>query len=128
MNFGLENTGRPFTDYNSNGITNNNIKHKNGIKTNNEYRAYLTSNAKYIMHNNVNHSHSLTPFVEKKNEVPKPGTPSPEYDLCASSYSHFTAEKEFRSQWHILLLYIVQMSLRSDYRLSENGQIGNPFV
>ena len=73
MNFGLENTGRPFTDYNSNGITNNYIKHKNGIKTNNDYRAYLTSNATYIMNNNGNHSYSLTPFVENKNEY----TPTP---------------------------------------------------
>tara|TARA_B110001469_G_scaffold6862_1_gene7081 strand:+ start:44 stop:424 length:381 start_codon:yes stop_codon:yes gene_type:complete len=66
MNFGLENTGRPFTDFKSISTTNNYIKHINNINGNNAYRAYLTSNATAIMNNNSEQSHMLTPFVENK--------------------------------------------------------------
>tara|TARA_Y100000741_G_scaffold335629_1_gene293705 strand:- start:839 stop:1219 length:381 start_codon:yes stop_codon:yes gene_type:complete len=74
MNFGLENTGRPFTDFNSNSIANQNLKRQNNISTNNEYRAYLTSNATNIMESNIYQSQRLTPFVENKHHY----TPMPD--------------------------------------------------
>lgn len=66
MNFSLENTGRPFTDYKPSSITNETVKQRNNIMTNNEYRAYLTSNATSIINTNMNNSYMLTPFAEDK--------------------------------------------------------------
>ena len=68
MNFSLENTGRPFTEYKSNSVTNQAVRRKNNIKTNNDYRAYLTSNATSIMKSNASNSYSLTPFIHDKHE------------------------------------------------------------
>ena len=73
MNFSLENTGRPFTDFKSNSTTNQNVKNKNNIKTNNDYRAYLTSKATSIITTNINNAYKLTPFVSEKHVY----TPSP---------------------------------------------------
>jgi hypothetical protein len=74
MNFSLENTGRPFTDYKSNSTSNQFIKHKHNIQTNNEYRHFLTSNASSIITNNKNNAYGLTPFDDEKHEY----TPCPQ--------------------------------------------------
>ena len=66
MNFSLENTGRPFTDFKSSSTTNQSVKNKNNIQTNNDYRAYLTSGATSIMKSNAHNSYKLTPFVSEK--------------------------------------------------------------
>lgn len=68
MNFSLENTGRPFTDYKSNSITNDDMKNENLILTNNQYRKYLTENAVSIMESNSYESYVLTPFTENKHK------------------------------------------------------------
>lgn len=66
MNFSLENTGRPFTDFKSNSVVNDDLKLYNNITSNNEYREYLTLNAESIMKTNANKSYVLTPFSENK--------------------------------------------------------------
>ena len=49
---GILHDGRLFTHYTPDAVVNENIKRANFIKTNSEYRKYLTDNALSIMKNN----------------------------------------------------------------------------
>jgi hypothetical protein len=51
---GILSDGRLFTSYTPDAIENNNIKKTNSIKTNSQYREYLTKNAISIMKTNFN--------------------------------------------------------------------------
>lgn len=51
---GIVNDGRLFTHYMPDAVVNDNIKKANFIKTNSEYRKYLTENALAIMKSNYN--------------------------------------------------------------------------
>jgi hypothetical protein len=51
---GILNDGRLFTNYMSDAVENNNIKQSNFIKSNTQYREYLTKNALSIMKTNYN--------------------------------------------------------------------------
>jgi len=70
---GIVNDGRLFTHYTPDSIVNENIKRANFIKTNSEYRKYLTENALSIMKNNYNSMilENTTPeFTHIKNGTP----------------------------------------------------------
>jgi hypothetical protein len=66
MDFSLMNEGRPFTDYKTAAVINQNIKNKNKFFTNNEYRAYLKNNANKIIKHNFSEVYKLTPFTPEK--------------------------------------------------------------
>ena len=51
---GILSDGRLFTNYTPDALENNNIKKTNSIKTNSQYREYLTKNAISIMKTNFN--------------------------------------------------------------------------
>lgn len=76
MDFSLMNEGRPFTDYKTAAIINENIKNKNKFFTNNEYRAYLKNNADNIIKHNFNQVYKLTPFTPEKQVYTKCPTKS----------------------------------------------------
>lgn len=62
MDFGVVNGGAQFTNYNSATEINKMIKESNELKTNNQYRAYLTQNANSIMERNMQTAIASTPF------------------------------------------------------------------
>lgn len=62
MDFGVVNGGAQFTNYNSATEINKMIKENNELKTNNQYRAYLTQNANSIMERNMQTAIASTPF------------------------------------------------------------------
>jgi hypothetical protein len=64
---GILSDGRLFTSYTPDAIENNNIKKTNSIKTNSQYREYLTKNAISIMKTNFNTMtlENVTPVFNK---------------------------------------------------------------
>jgi len=50
---GIMSDGRLFTDYNPNAVLNKQILQINNIKSNEDYRKYLTNNAQNIMNQNL---------------------------------------------------------------------------
>jgi hypothetical protein len=56
-------------------VTNNNLLQSAGIKTNWEYRKYLTNNAQSIMTTNTIESYNDVGYVNRFTETPKSSTP-----------------------------------------------------
>ena len=71
---GILNDGRLFTNYTPDAMENDNIKKANHIKTNNQYREYLTKNAIAIMHTNFK-SMTLENLTPEFNNRIQNGTP-----------------------------------------------------
>lgn len=53
---GIMSDGRLFTDYNPNAVMNKKVSEMNKIKSNEDYRKYLTNNANQIMNYNLSMS------------------------------------------------------------------------
>jgi hypothetical protein len=66
---GIVNDGRLFTHYFPDAVVNENIKRANFIKTNSEYRKYLTDNALSIMKNNYSSMIVENVFPEFDNRI-----------------------------------------------------------
>ena len=66
MNFGLMQTGRPFTDYSTASIMNKDIKKDHDVPTNNDYRQFLQRNAINIMTDNKSNAYMATPYNNMK--------------------------------------------------------------